>query len=408
MPCGTAACSGTAGRLASRSAPRYAWTRTAEVRAFLLALRERGYFNGLWREESYAVAPQEGAPLLMEMERSAVPWFGVRAGGPHMTGFVRRADGLHIWVPRRSYEKPTFPGQLDNTVAGGQPAGLGLHENLVKECGEEASIPPALAQQAKAVSVVGYWNQSGQQLKPDVMTCFDLELPHDFTPRANDGEVHSFELWPARRVFETVRDTTEFKYNCNLVLIDFFVRHACCRPTTPTSSPSWPGCGCCTLRATVQAERRPVVSNTVPARPIQRRVAASMPRHLPVSAILVLAASFAGLSAMAQDGHHGQGHVENHDWYQKLKRPGSNASCCSGTINGVEGDCRPTRAYQKDDGTWFALLDGRWVMVPPKVVLHELAPTGAATSARTRRAASSASWEGRPSRSRLGRRAAGL
>jgi len=28
-----------------------------------------------------------------------------------------------------------------------------------------------------------------------------------------------------RRVFETVRDTTEFKYNCNLVLIDFFVRH---------------------------------------------------------------------------------------------------------------------------------------------------------------------------------------
>ena len=57
------------------------------------------------------------------------------------------------------------------------------------------------------------------------MTCFDLELPEDFTPYANDGEVHSFELWPVRRVFETVRDSNEFKYNCNLVLIDFFVRH---------------------------------------------------------------------------------------------------------------------------------------------------------------------------------------
>jgi hypothetical protein len=57
------------------------------------------------------------------------------------------------------------------------------------------------------------------------MTCFDLELPEDFTPQANDGEVHSFELWPVGRVFETVRDTVEFKYNCNLVLIDFFVRH---------------------------------------------------------------------------------------------------------------------------------------------------------------------------------------
>ena len=199
--------------------------RTAAMRAFLLTLRERGYFKGLWREEEYAVAPHTGTPVLMAMERSAAPWFGVRAGGPHMTGYVRRKDGLHIWVPRRSYDKPTFPGQLDNTVAGGQPAGLGLHENLVKECGEEASIPPELAQRAKAVSVVAYWNQSDQQLKPDVMTCFDLELPEEFTPHANDGEVHSFELWPVQRVLETVRDTEEFKYNCNLVLIDFFVRH---------------------------------------------------------------------------------------------------------------------------------------------------------------------------------------
>src|SRR5262249_54196812 len=130
-----------------------------------------------------------------------------------------------IWVPRRSRAKPTFPGELDNTVAGGQPAGLGLRENLIKECHEEAAIPRALAEQAQAVSIVSYWNQSGPQLKPDVMTCFDLELSHDFRPRANDGEVEAFELWPVRRVFETVRDSNQFKYNCNLVLIDFFVRH---------------------------------------------------------------------------------------------------------------------------------------------------------------------------------------
>jgi isopentenyldiphosphate isomerase len=132
---------------------------------------------------------------------------------------------MHIWVPRRSYDKPTFPGELDNTVAGGQPAGISLHDNLIKECAEEAAIPRELARQAKAVSFVSYLNQSGLQLKPDLMTCFDLELPEDFTPYANDGEVHSFELWPVQRVFETVRDSTAFKYNCNLVLIDFFVRH---------------------------------------------------------------------------------------------------------------------------------------------------------------------------------------
>ena len=57
-----------------------------------------------------------------------------------------------------------------------------------------------------------------------------------------------------------------------------------------------------------------------------------MPRSFLAAA---LAATFAGPAAMAQDGHHGQGHAENHDWYEKLKRPGSNASCCTGTINGV-------------------------------------------------------------------------
>ena len=199
--------------------------RTQAVRDFLLELRAAGHFADQWREEAYPVNRWFADPPSLAMERCAVPWFGVRAYGPHMTGYVRRKDGLHIWVPRRSYKKPTFPGELDNTVAGGQPIGLGLLENLTKECHEEAGIPPELAREARAVSYVSYWNQSGAQLKPDVMTCFELELPESFTPHANDGEVEAFELWPVRRVFETVRDTFEFKYNCNLVLIDFFVRH---------------------------------------------------------------------------------------------------------------------------------------------------------------------------------------
>jgi len=76
------------------------------------------------------------------------------------------------------------------------------------------------------------------------------------------------------------------------------------------------------------------------------------------------------------DGTRNVGHAENHDWYQDLKQPGTGYSCCNGTMNGVQGDCRPTRAFLTEDGTWKALVDGRWTPVPPRVVLQKLAPDG--------------------------------
>ena len=104
-------------------------------------------------------------------------------------------------------------------------------------------------------------------------------------------------------------------------------------------------------------------------------------RSVVVSFVTVLVCTAVGLRVHAQDrkpaeysGQHGQGHAENHDWYKELKQPGTGYSCCNGTVNGIEGDCRPTRAYLQDDGTWRALIDGRWVEVPPRVVLKQLAP----------------------------------
>jgi hypothetical protein len=75
-------------------------------------------------------------------------------------------------------------------------------------------------------------------------------------------------------------------------------------------------------------------------------------------------------------GRHGQGHAENHDWYQELRQPDTGYSCCNGAVNGIEGDCRPTRAYLTDEGQWRALIDGKWVLVPPRAVLKQLAPDG--------------------------------
>ena len=65
---------------------------------------------------------------------------------------------------------------------------------------------------------------NAEGLRRDVLHCFDIELPEDFTPEPGDDEVERFELWPATRVLEAVRDGDRVKFNVNLVLIDLFLR----------------------------------------------------------------------------------------------------------------------------------------------------------------------------------------
>lgn len=45
--------------------------------------------------------------------------------------------------------------------------------------------------------------------------------------------MESFELWPLTRVAEEVAFGERFKDNCNLVVIDFLLRHGCIGFDTP-------------------------------------------------------------------------------------------------------------------------------------------------------------------------------
>lgn len=205
--------------------------RTAAVEEVLRRLSAAGEI-GAWRDEPYPVTPSRATPPPLRVDRCACPYLGVRAYGVHVNGYVRRPDGLYMWVARRAWDKMNYPGMLDNMVAGGQPFGLGLMENLVKECGEEAGIPAPLARSAVPVGVIAYDHQFEDGVKPDWQYCYDLELPAEFTPVATDGEVAEFMLWPIEQVAETVRETFDFKFNCNLVVIDFLIRHGLIDPDT--------------------------------------------------------------------------------------------------------------------------------------------------------------------------------
>jgi isopentenyldiphosphate isomerase len=199
-------------------------SRSHAMQEVLEALEESGVVSHL-HGEKYPVTHGNRDQARMLIDRACAPHFGVRAFGQHMNGFVRENGRLKMWIGRRSADRRVFPLHLDNLVAGGLPWDVSLRDNLRKECREEADIPEDLAQRAVPVSAVTYCRDSSRGLKPDVMYCYDLHVPSDFEPRCTDGEVESFHLWSVERVMETVRETNEFKLNCNLVIIDFLVRH---------------------------------------------------------------------------------------------------------------------------------------------------------------------------------------
>lgn len=186
-----------------------------------------------WRYEFFAASPHWGAKAHFKIDRGAVPFFGVPAYGVHLNGYVRDGDRVKLWIGRRSPTKAVAPDKLDNLVAGGIDYKHGLVETLLKESEEEASLPAGLAARAFAVGAVTYRMAVKHGLRDDVLFCYDLEVPRGFTPQNNDGELVAFTLEDARDVIARVRDSDDFKFNVNLVLIDFALRHGIITPDEP-------------------------------------------------------------------------------------------------------------------------------------------------------------------------------
>nr|GEW85207.1 NUDIX hydrolase 20, chloroplastic-like [Tanacetum cinerariifolium] len=182
------------------------------------------------RNELYPVTSSYGGQVYFSLERAAAPYFGIKAYGIHMSGYVERDGEKYLWIGKRSETKPTYPGMLDHLVAGGLPHGMSCAENVVKECEEEAGIPRSISSRAIPVGAVSYMDIEGYRFKRDVLFCYDLKLPDSFIPENQDGEVGSFKLLPATLVAEVIRNTQFFKANCNLVIIDFLFRHGYIKP----------------------------------------------------------------------------------------------------------------------------------------------------------------------------------
>nr|WP_321983033.1 NUDIX domain-containing protein [uncultured Lichenicoccus sp.] len=195
------------------------------------ALAEAGLYR--YRNEAFDVRIVPRGPSLGTIDRGALPAFGLIAAGVHVNGLVERPEGPALWIGRRAADKALDPDKLDHLVAGGIPAGYDAAATLHKEGEEECSLPPALAARAVPVGDITYAMQRPEGLRRDLLECFDLVLPAEFRPVPNDGEVAEFRLFPLAGIVGLVRDTDEFKFNVNLVLIDLFLRRGLIDADTP-------------------------------------------------------------------------------------------------------------------------------------------------------------------------------
>ncbi len=201
-------------------------TPRARSRAFARitpALVDTGLFQKP-RGELYAVKNHWSDDSAFSIDRAHVPNFGLRAYGVHLNGVVYTPKGPRLWIGTRADHLQVAPGQLDNMVAGGQPADLSLMDNLVKECDEEAHLKPRLVRTAQPVGAISYSFESPQGLRVDTLFCYDLSMPSTVAPKASE-EISRFELMRLSAVLKLIRDTDRFKFNVNLVILDFAIRH---------------------------------------------------------------------------------------------------------------------------------------------------------------------------------------
>ena len=197
--------------------------RSQAIAPVLETLHQQGVIDS-WVGEYYGVTQVYGETPRFLIERAAVTFFGVRGYGVHINGLVKKSDGIYIWIARRTRDKPFWPGMLDQMVAGGQPAGIGRMENVIKEAAEEANIPTEVAKTAELVSTLHYRGETHRGMSVDTLFNYDLWLPEDFIPENTDGEVDEFLLMPLEEMARITDTTKEFKDNCNLVNIDLLIR----------------------------------------------------------------------------------------------------------------------------------------------------------------------------------------
>ena len=124
------------------------------------------------------------------LERAAFRTFGFRSMATHINGYTQSNT---IWLGRRSENKSTDPGKLDNIAAGGIAADETPWVSARRELWEEAGVPAQIANEIEPVGRIHMRRPIlGRGFHDEQLYVYDLELANHFNPTNHDGEVSGF------------------------------------------------------------------------------------------------------------------------------------------------------------------------------------------------------------------------
>jgi 8-oxo-dGTP pyrophosphatase MutT (NUDIX family) len=165
--------------------------RTAALAAWGETARSRWNLPG-WRDERMVVRDERDGRPLAAVERALLRPLGLLLRSVQACAYAITPAGPLIWVARRAAHKPVDPGRLDALVAGGIAGFESPRKTLIRECAEEAGIPPALAAQAREAGVlelcVPAFDDGVAVVHRERVALHELALPPGFVPVAADGE----------------------------------------------------------------------------------------------------------------------------------------------------------------------------------------------------------------------------
>lgn len=181
-------------------------------------------------DEVFSIAKSFGAEPLFFIDRGAISNFGLISFAIHVNGL---GPDDQIWLATRSMNVIHYKGRKDQIIAGGQPHGLSLEENLIKEAHEEAGLSEEVVlRRARPTGYVTYREEEENRIHRPVLFTYDISLKQGEAPENTDGEVASFDLYRKDQILDMLASQDNiFKPNSALVLLDCAVRMGWINPS---------------------------------------------------------------------------------------------------------------------------------------------------------------------------------